>query len=337
MRFPTKKPKTRYQRMFAHLKRAGELEAGGLLTLKGGTPLFHHEVTPQATPYLEDLKTSPNRPVPIPRRIMRVLAHHGKASELIGTLVHLLRCLFIKQNSIKNTGFITNGLITRLTGLSGRAIQGARKWMESMGWIFARKVNQRILNRFGRCFSVNLKPPSETRPEEITYQGKPSKVAELAPPPCVTPIYVNNKLKNQYVPLKEKSPIQHSGFFEKTIGRPTLTDIKPEDLKIMPRLEVLYRQAVARKWLPDCEASIKNFVGAATRAVQVEGNPVKNLRGNCEKGPLAQHHASPGGHQLEKPEPPPDQQPCSLYQIIQPRNTGFHPRGCHPKNATRGN
>ncbi len=263
-----------------------ELEAAGLLTLKERTLTFSPGVTPEAEPYLADLKTSPDRPVPIPRRILRLLASHGKASELIGTLVHLLRCLFINRGSINDTGFIKNELITRLTGLCGRAIQGARNWMKKMGFISARSVSQRVLNRLGSCFSVNLNPNLGTEPGAIIAPQELSRVAEFAPPPAVTLICKNNKPINHYAYAQSKGkecPCK-SGVFGVTHKRSTLTDIKPEDLREIPRLEALYRQAVARKWLPDCEASIKNFVGAATRARQVEGNPVKIFVGIVKKG-----------------------------------------------------
>ncbi len=260
-----------------------ELEASGLLALKEGTLTFGRGVIPEAEPYLADLKTSPDRPVPIPRRIMRVLARHGKASDLIGALVHLLRCLFINQGQINDTGFIKNELVTRLTGLSDRAIQRARNWMKNRGWIAVKSVNQRVLNRFGGCFSVNLNPHLEAESEAIIPTPEPSKYVELTPPPPVSLIYTNNN--PQYVPQDQgDNPTPPSGVFKQTHKQPTLTDIKPEDLQIMPRLEALYRQAVVRKWLPDCEASIKNFVGAATRAMQVEGNPVKIFVGIVKKG-----------------------------------------------------
>lgn len=261
-----------------------ELETAGLLTLKEGTLTFSPGVTPEAEPYLADLKTSPDRPVPIPRRILRLLASHGTASELIGTLAHLLRCLFINQGSINTTGFIKNELITRLTGLCDRAIQGARNWMKKMGFISARNVSQRVLNRLGGCFSVNLNFNLGAKPGVIIAPQEPSRVAEFAPPPAVTHIYKNNKPINHYVEFKGEECSRKSGIFGVTHKHSTLTDIKPEDLREMPRLEALYRQAVARKWLPDCENSIRNFVGAATRSRQVEGNPVKIFVGIVKKG-----------------------------------------------------
>gem|GEM_PF-7065653 len=36
----------------------------------------------------------------------------------------------------------------------------------------------------------------------------------------------------------------------------------------MPRLVNLYRQAIGAGWIPDCEASLRNFVCAALRAIR---------------------------------------------------------------------
>ena len=50
-----------------------------------------------------------------------------------------------------------------------------------------------------------------------------------------------------------------------------LRNILPEDLKKLPRLEELYRQAVRARWLPDSEANFRNFICAALRATRAGG------------------------------------------------------------------
>jgi hypothetical protein len=55
------------------------------------------------------------------------------------------------------------------------------------------------------------------------------------------------------------------------LRRPTLRNIIPEDLRQMPRLEELYRQAVAANWLSNSEANLRNFVSAALRATRAGG------------------------------------------------------------------
>ena len=115
-----------------------------------------------------------------------------------------------------------------------------------------------------------------------------------------------------------------------------MTDIKPEDLREMPRLEALYRQAVARKWLPDCENSIRNFVGAATRSRQVEGNPVKIFVGIVKKG--LWHHVTQAQEDmgLKNLNCYRAKNPLSVCPSIQPGNPGLHSRGCYPTDPPPG-
>ena len=258
-----------------------ELEAYKLLTLEGGVITFARTVIPKAAPYLKDLLTSEDRPVPVPPSLMRLLAKHSTGSEIITALAHMLRCLFINRGTIRRTGFIKNSLITKLTGLGERAIQGARNWMIRVGFLITKTVKKRFTNRHGGCFVVKpTNPQNEQIPALLssTYVGS-------APPLEATPIYINNDLNNQYVPPIDDIPtVVESGVCKQTIQDPTIRDIKLDDLTELPRLEALYRQAVERNWLPDCEASVRNFIAAASRAVAINGNPVRVFVGIVKKG-----------------------------------------------------
>jgi hypothetical protein len=99
---------------------------------------FNPGVIPAAEPYLPDLKTRPERPVPIPKTLLKRLTVKGRESCIVA-LVHLLRCLFIDQGDINNEGFVSNEWITRLTGLCEQVIQTARKWMIKIGLLIRKE------------------------------------------------------------------------------------------------------------------------------------------------------------------------------------------------------
>ena len=127
---------------------------------------------------------------------------------------------------------------------------------------------------------------------------------------------------------------------------PSLKDIQAIDLQDMSRLDELYRQAVEQKWLPDCESSIQNFVGAATRAMQVTGNAVKIFVGIVKRGlwgyiTLAQEDASrealnrylagnPQGFGGKLSVPPPPRPPA--VKAVRPERVVF--RAGKPVNPT---
>ena len=278
------------------------LKAADLMTLTEGRLTFNPGVIPAAKPYLPDLKTSPERPVPIPKTILKRLTREGKGSNLIGALVHLLRCLFIDQGDINNEGFVSDELVTRLTGLCERTIRRARNWMKEIGLLVEKSINACVKDIHGRLFSVNLNGQKASN----IPSSEPSKIADLSALPPSCPIYINNK--NQCPTRNKVSNQLLSGVFSK-LDRilpkrkenlphsPSLKDIQAIDLQDMSRLDELYRQAVEQKWLPDCESSIQNFVGAATRAMQVTGNAVKIFVGIVKRGlwgyiTLAQEDAS---------------------------------------------
>ena len=83
-----------------------ELKTTQLMALADGKLTFHSGVIPVAEPYVSDLVTRPKRPVPIPKTILRMLARQANTSNLIGALVHFLRCLFIDKGDINNKGFV---------------------------------------------------------------------------------------------------------------------------------------------------------------------------------------------------------------------------------------
>ena len=279
-----------------------ELRAAELMALTEGRLTFNHGVIPAAKPYLPDLKTSPERPVPIPKTILKRLTREGKGSNLIGALVHLLRCLFIDQGDINNEGFVSDKLITRLTGLCERTIRRVRKWMKEIGLLVEKSINACVKGIHGRLFTVNLNGQTAS----TIPSSEPSKIADLSALPPSCPLYINNK--NQCSTQNRVSNPLLSGVFSKRDKilpkpkeilphSPSLKDIQVIDLQDMSRLDALYRQAVEQKWLPDCESSIQNFVGAATRAMQVTGNAVKIFVGIVKRGlwgyiTLAQEDAS---------------------------------------------
>ncbi len=64
---------------------------------------------------------------------------------------------------------------------------------------------------------------------------------------------------------------------------PTLTAIVPEDLKRLSRLEMLYRQAVAARWLSESEQDARTFIAAAVRATRVNGDAARVFVGLVKK------------------------------------------------------
>lgn len=261
-----------------------ELEARNLLTLTNGTITFNPDLTPESEPYRKDLGTKETRPTPIPKHILETLAPHDKGSDIIGALAHLLRCLFIKQGEINPIGFVKNSLIEKLTGLCERAIRTARHWLKEIGFITDHDVNSGLLNKFGGCYKVAINRPIDPQQQADIPPLELSRYVENAPPLGTTPIYVNNDLNNQY---SVTDPV--SGIYTNLIKNPTLTDIKPENLRSLSALDTLYSQALERGWFKHAENQPLEFLSAAVRAITTPSRDPVRVFVSLVKGRLTSH------------------------------------------------
>ena len=213
-------------------------------------------------------------------------------------------------------------------GISERAVCSARRWLIGLKALVPKEVNQFVLNRFGACFIVqlrqerkaftgreeenegnrkeekgkggfrsgtgssslltsNLRPGKASKPKlgVVARDGCGQVEANFADPlkRLSTKTCTSLNQKNYKPALSGKA-----GFLRPKPKSPTLKNITTEDLHRLSRLEELYSQAVAAKWLPDCEANFRNFVSAAVRATRVTGDAVRIFVGIVRRG-LWQH------------------------------------------------
>jgi hypothetical protein len=74
-----------------------------------------------------------------------------------------------------------------------------------------------------------------------------------------------------------------SGVKTEKPGKPSIANIKLEDLVRFSRTEELYRQAVATGLVQHSENQVLNWIGAAVRAKTVAGDPVRVFAGIVRK------------------------------------------------------
>ncbi len=233
-----------------------------------------------------ELHTDPARPVPIPRFILRAIIRHRKPAEVLAVLAHLVRCLWKKGKEIVSKGLVKASWVAKLCGISERAVHSARRWMQDKKFLNCLEVKQHVLNRFGGCFVIALQHEGE-RCDRCEPCGRSERRAarksqsEFAPPLKrvlpITKISTTNQKDNPAFS-------ERAGFLSKKAPKPTLKNIQLEDLHRLSRLEQLYEQATAAKWLPECEANLRNFVAAAVRATRVSGDAVRIFVGIVRRG-----------------------------------------------------
>ena len=239
-----------------------------------------------------ELHTDPARPVP--RFLLRAILRHKKPAEVLAVLAHLVRCLWKKGKEIVSKGLVKASWVARLCGISERAVHGARRWMQEKKILTVLEVKQQILNRFGGCFVIALQHEGErcdrcggkAAKRRVPHNSKRSRVAGKSKNEFAPPYKQVHSIKSTSTTNQKDNPAfgKSAGFLSKNSKKPTLKNIQLEDLHRLSRLEDLYQQATAAKWLPDCEANLRNFVAAAVRATRVSGDAVRIFVGIVRRG-----------------------------------------------------
>lgn len=227
---------------------------------------------PEALALREQLGTSLKRPVPIPRRILRLLAKHTKPAEVIAAIAHLIRCLFKQGRALNLKGFVRAEWVAATFRVSVRAVYAARAWLIRLGVLLEVPVHQLVMNRHGALFLVR----AEALPGAAKPNRKSAGLLKSSTRSCTS----KNQIKEKDKPAL-RAP---TGYRGGSCKPPTLSDIVPDDLKRLSRLEALYRQAIQARWLTESELSARNFLAAAVRAVRVSTDPARIFVGLVRKG-----------------------------------------------------
>ena len=238
------------------------------------------------------------RRVPVPRRIVRLIAGGARRTLIATILGHLIRCLFYKQGLCHPKGCLKASWIAKVFGVSERRVHQQRQHLVALGWLLPQETSQRTLNGHGLWVTINLAWDGLSEAKERLYEpvvepagageGAPEPAVpeaespgKLSPPPAekaaetVTPLLIENKEplrepKNQEPTSGGTSGVYISKSESKKTGapadRPTLRDVKPEDLRDPARLLDLHAQAIAAGYISSSEANRLNFFAAANHA-----------------------------------------------------------------------
>jgi hypothetical protein len=236
------------------------------------------------------LEQIPNhrRLVPVPRRILRLLAGSARPALIAAVLGHLFRCLYLKGGKCLARGRVKASWIAGAFGVGLRRVKEARHELVALGWLIPLDARQWALNRWGAHVRINL---AWARRDGAAPVG-----AGLAPPPP-------DSGAEPAPPVSDKEPLQGdknqepaaggpAGFStaqpgEQTAeaaprstverpraaprpkavpGKPGLRHVMPEDLADTARLLALHGQAVGAGLAAASEWGRLRFVAAAEHA-----------------------------------------------------------------------
>jgi hypothetical protein len=224
---------------------------------------------------LERLGRSVRRLIPVPRRMLEFLAQCRCPSLLRGILVYLLRGLSIRQGSINPCGSVKSSWVAQLADISLRAAKSVRARLIQMGWL-SKDVGstQRKLNATGAYFRINTewqrpKCPMDNPTRCDSQSAPPPLESALKFAPPIQYLKTSKNFKDQKLSFREPTAGVCQRSKESLLTPPVLKNIQAIDLQDFLRLEALYWQALAAKWLAPCEANVLNWISAAVRSREV--------------------------------------------------------------------
>ncbi|BAS60246.1 hypothetical protein NIES2135_65080 (plasmid) [Leptolyngbya boryana NIES-2135] len=234
-----------------------------------------------------DLGRSMRRLIPVPRRILEYLAQCPSPSVLRGIIVYVLRGLTLRQGIVYACGSVKSSWVAQIAHISLRAAKSVRAHLIEIGWLTKDTGStQRKLNATGAFFRINTqwRRSSSTTKQPRAVDNSTTSDSQSAPliaklgsksAPPIQDLKTSTNSKDQ------KSSKSLPGVYQQTqkISPPILHNIQANDLYHFHRLELLYWQAIAAKWLIHSEASTLNWICAAVRAREV----VKRSGGNAVK------------------------------------------------------
>jgi len=120
----------------------------------------------------------PRRRIPVPRRILRMLAGKRPPALIAVVLGCSIRCLRFKDGALEGRGRVKASWIAEAFGVSLRRIQQARRDLIAIGWLIPLEADQWQLNRWGAHVRIDL-----------AWSGAPGGTPKPAAPPREAPLH----------------------------------------------------------------------------------------------------------------------------------------------------
>lgn len=245
------------------------LKAVGLLSFSESTISFGDGsgLGAEFSAFLGELPNNARR-VPVPRRILRLIAGGARPALIACILGHLIRCLYYRKGMVEPLGRCKASWIAAVFGVSLRRVKEARAELVRLGWLLPRDAPQWALNRWGAWVAINL---DWHRLDQTTDSGNEPKTA---PPPA-------DSVPKTAPPESDKKPLRESnnqkpsecgqtGFLnsdrEGKENPPSIRNVVHSDLKDTGRLLDLHKQAMGLDLVTASEADCLKFVAAAEHA-----------------------------------------------------------------------
>src|SRR5512135_576624 len=132
-----------------------------------------------------DLIRNNQRPVPVPRRIIRLIAGGARRTLIATILGHLIRCLYYKRGACHPKGCCKASWIAKVFGVCERGVKGQRRHLVDLGWLIPQETAQHTLNMHGLWLAINLAWDAVAEAKAKLYEPV---VEEVAPAAAAAPV-----------------------------------------------------------------------------------------------------------------------------------------------------
>lgn len=247
------------RRAISRLERAGLLAwSDSSITVGQVAVTKADDGQPQPLDYIGQVSNHARR-IPVPRRIVRLLAREGTKVQIATVFGHLLRCLYYRQGRCRPSGMCKASWIAAAFGVDARNAKAARKELVRRGILMMEPCSQWFLNRHGPLVTVNL-----------AWGGSPGRCRRLPPPRGVACRSLPPPIREpELLRIKNQKPPGAATGVRVTRPEnppPSLRHVVPADLVSPARLAVLHDQAREVGYVNGSEADRLKFFAAAEHA-----------------------------------------------------------------------
>lgn len=270
------------------------LELLGLLCFRESQIFITNEILDGAGDVTDQLagRRSRKRPIPVPRSFLRYFASCTKPALTKTVLGYIVRGLSLSKTTaeVSGKGTVKLSWVSRVFGISERGANYARSELIRIGLI-SRDTDsyQRKLNRDGAYFVINLSwvnaacenlTDGEISPSDLSSERGPTREtsrAQFAPPRVkyggeFAPPYKEKKTPYGSKYQKTRATKPHGVSLKQGGEKPSIRNVRGEDLWSFGSVEELYFQAAGEGIVLPAEAMALNFLAAAVRAREADGN-----------------------------------------------------------------
>lgn len=250
-----------------------------------------------------------DRPVPFPRRLLRLLAMEGTSSVIAVALAHLLRGSFSRSGLVRLGGTCSAAWVASVFAVDERTAKAGRCGLVERGWLIPAASPVWHRQRYGATFTINAAwdpyDDSGTKQEVVAHANgdmagsaavvsvpgsppRPGAIAPESPPPRKNKNLPLRGIENQDrdAGVREPDPGPTVTVPQRPScvrGEPTITNIVHEDLDQPERTERLFADAQRRGLIGYAEADRLRFFTAVQHARSAATQPCAMLAALARK------------------------------------------------------